>query len=224
MKYLKVLKITALLGFVGVVSIAQADTISNYMTISNNIPIMTIKPDEQSQAWVRSAQRILTSTNETLAQTVVSMNSVAAKQGHPVFCFQQGVLFDGNAVHEIIEKTYAELTKTQGADVANMSISDVLMIGMVARYSCSALPAATSTASVEPGTPMTSVSASAASLPSTAQQAPATSAAPQPVAALPSQSAQPTAMPPLPTDSMENNPYGTPATQQVVTADSPPTL
>lgn len=132
--------------------VAQADTIANYMIITNNIPVMAMKPDEQSQSWVRSAQKILISTDETMGQTIVSMNAVAAKQGHPIFCFPPGVPFDATTVDDIIQKTYADLVKTQGPNI-NMSVSDVLVIGMLSRYSCSALPASS--------VPMQSVSTNA---------------------------------------------------------------
>lgn len=202
---------------------AYADTIINYMTIANNIPVMAIKPDDQSQAWVRSAQRILSSTDETLSQTVVAMNTIAAKQGHPVFCFPQGILFDSSTVHDIILKTYAELVKTQGAAVSGMNISDILMLGMVSRYSCSATPASAPSPVAQASMPE----------PTLAEQPavpPVSSPAPAPAA--PTSSSMGTALPILPSASspageqpaLSSNPYGNPPTQEVVLANNLPTL
>jgi hypothetical protein len=217
------LKIMAFFSLIAMNLSGQADTILNYMTIANNIPTMSMKPDEQSQGWVRSAQRMLTLTDETLAQTVVAMNTVAAKQGHPIFCFPQGVLFDANTVHDIILKTYAELAKTQAALISTMPISDVLMLGMVSRYSCSPMPAATPTDSSQLAAAV-SVGGGAQPAPAPATPSPApTAAAP----ALPASSSIGASLPAMPTNDqigMANNPYGTPPTQQVVSADTPPPL
>ncbi len=212
----KIFKLT-FLGCLIIISplVAYADTIINYMTIANNIPLMAIKPDDQSQAWVRSAQRMLSLADETLCQTVVAMNTIAAKQGHPVFCFPQGILFDSSTVHDIILKTYAELIKTQGAAVSGMNISDILMLGMVSRYSCSTTPTSTS-------------------MPMAQAPMPEPALAAQPAAPAPSQdsasSAMGAALPTLPSVSaaeqpaLSSNPYGAPPTQEVVSANNPPTL
>lgn len=135
MQKIKLLSISVLLS-VGVVSIAQADTIGNYMTLVNNIPSMAMKPDEQSQAWVRSARSILISTDETMAQTVSSMNGVAIKTGHPIFCLPQGGTLDAGIVDDIIQKTYANWVATQG-ESPSMPVSDILTTGLMARYPCS---------------------------------------------------------------------------------------
>ncbi len=219
-------KISFLLGILGIISPAYADTIINYMTIANNIPVMAMKPDDQSQAWVRSAQRILTSTDETLSQTVVSMNTVAAKQGHPVFCFPQGILFDANTVHDIIQKTYTELMKTQGAALSGMTISDVLMLGMVSRYSCSPTPASSAIESTQMMATPTPLPA-APSLGAQPAITSTTEAAPAP--AMPATSSMGASLPAVssstPTEQpVMSNPYGTPPTQQVVSAELPPTL
>lgn len=126
----------------GVVSLAQADTVANYMTIVENIPKMAMKADEQSQAWVRSARNIITSTDETMLQTIIAMNASAAKNGKPIFCFSPGKPFDATTVDQIIQKTYAELLKMQGTSVGTMTVSDVLMVGMASQYSCAASPLA----------------------------------------------------------------------------------
>lgn len=153
---------------------AYADTVGNYMTIVHNIPSMSMKPDEQSQAWSRSARSILTSTDETMAQTIVSMNSLAAKQGKPIFCFSPGVPFDAAAVDDLIQKTYAELVKTQGTSVATMPVSDVLMIGMSSKYGCTSMPAqATPSAAPIQSAVQSMPQAATASIPGTLSALPA---------------------------------------------------
>lgn len=125
-------------------SAASADTIGNYMTVVNNIPKTAMQPTDEAQAWVRSARSILSSTNETMAQTVVSVNRIAAKQGHPIFCFPPGTPFDASAVDDLIQKTYTNLQRTQGEIAPATPVSDILMIGMLSAYGCSASAAATS--------------------------------------------------------------------------------
>lgn len=181
-------------------TVAHADTIGSYMAIVNNIPTMSMKPDEQSQAWVRSARSILTSTDQTMAQTIISMNAIAAKQGKPVFCFSPAAPFDAGTVDSIIQKTYGDWVKKQEA-VASMSVSDVLMAGMVAQYSCNS----TSTSIADTaGIAQTNLSAatSGPELP--------------PPSVAPSTPADTTSLP----TSSNNNPYAT-AEQVVVTAENP---
>lgn len=117
---------------------ASADTIGNYMTVVNNIPKTAMQPTDEAQAWVRSARSILSSTNETMAQTIVSMNRIAAKQGRPIFCFPPGTPFDASTVDDLIQKTYTNLQRTQGDVPPATPVSDVLMMGMLTTYGCSA--------------------------------------------------------------------------------------
>lgn len=163
---------------------ASADTIGNYMTVVNNIPKTAMQPTDDAQAWVRSARSILLSTNETMAQTVVSVNRIAAKQGHPIFCFPPGTPFDASTVDDLIQKTYTHLQQTQGEVAPATPVSDVLMMGMLSEYACSAAPMETT--GVEGGgmsqsvTPMESVQAlpqqpiqSASNMTNSADSAPA---------------------------------------------------
>lgn len=190
----------SILGTIAISLSAQADTVGNYMTIIDNIPKMAMKPDEQSQAWVRSARNIVTSTDEAMVQTIISVNSVAMKQGRPVFCFSPGAPFDAGTADQLIQKTYAELLKTQGTSVSSMTVSDVLIIGMASQYSCSA--------SV---TPVMAYATAASPMPVMPAASTAT-AATQPVMPAPASN--------IPADS---NPYATP-TQVSVSAETPPVL
>lgn len=133
---------------------AYADTIASYMTIANNIPTMELKPDEQSQAWARSARNILISTNETIAQTMLFMNAIAVKQGHPIFCMPDQTTIDAKMLDEVIRKTYYEIEKKPGAS-QNMTVSEVAVVGMLARYPCNtpALPNSSTIPAQQPTVP-----------------------------------------------------------------------
>lgn len=132
-KFTAMLGVTMAFGTFG--SVAQADTIGSYMTIVNNIPKMAMQPDDQSQAWVRSARNILKSTDETMAETVLAMNRLAEAQGRALFCFS-GVSLDSERVDELIQSTYAELLKDQSTS-SKMPVAQVLVMGLNRQYPCS---------------------------------------------------------------------------------------
>lgn len=132
-------KFTVIVGitmtFGAFASIAQADTIGSYMTIVNNIPKMAMQPDDQSQAWVRSARNILKSTDETMAETVLAMNRLAEAQGRALFCFS-GASLDADRVDELVQSTYAELLKDQST-TSTIPVAQVLVMGLNRQYPCS---------------------------------------------------------------------------------------
>lgn len=199
----------SLLG-IGTIASAQADTIGNYMTIVNNIPEMSVKPDEQSQAWVRSARSMIGLADQTMAQTILSMNAVAAKQGSPIYCFPANFNLDAAAVDDIIQKTYGEWVKSQQAS-PSMPASDVLLAGM-AQYACSSSQTTAAAFSPQANVQPAAVAATPPSV------APAT---------MPSQGVENPILPPpavTPTATYpENNPYAT-AQQVAVSAEPPPIL
>ena len=119
-------------------NLAQADKIKNYIEISSSIPQMELKADPHSQSWARSARNIITSTDETILQTAVLMNSLSAKQGKPLFCFSNNTKIDNKTIDTIIKNTYRDLVAQGKANVNNMSVSEVAVIGIANKYPCTA--------------------------------------------------------------------------------------
>lgn len=114
-----------------------SDTMENYMNISNTIPRMEIKADQQSQAWARSARNILTITNESIAETLMQANELAKGQGKALFCLPMGATLDANTLNGIIQQTYQSLSSQQ-SDKAKMTISQVAWLGVTKKYPCQA--------------------------------------------------------------------------------------
>lgn len=112
-----------------------ADTINNYMNISNNIPQMEMKADAQSQAWARSARYVLTVTSESIAETLVQTNEIAKSQGKPLFCLPPSVKLDSTELHNIIQQTYKDLSSQQ-SDKDKMTISQIAWLGVAKKYPC----------------------------------------------------------------------------------------
>lgn len=118
-------------------SFAAADTMDNYMSISNNIPQMELKADAQSQAWARSARTVLTMTGETIAETLIQANEIAKNQGKPLFCLPANTALDGNLMNNIIVQTYKEISSQQ-SDKDRMTVSQVAWLGVTKNYPCQA--------------------------------------------------------------------------------------
>ncbi len=115
----------------------NADTISNYMSIANNIPVMEIKADAQAQAWARSARHVLTITCESIAETLIQANEAAKLQGKPIFCLPQGTQLNSITMNELIQQTYKELASQQ-TDKDNMTVSQIAWLGVSKHYPCQA--------------------------------------------------------------------------------------
>lgn len=113
----------------------QADTIDNYMNISNNIPQMEMKADPQAQAWARSAHHVLTITNESIAETIIQANEIAKNQGKPIFCLPPNTTLDSATLKSIIQQTYTEISSQQ-SDKDKMTISQVAWLGVTKKFPC----------------------------------------------------------------------------------------
>lgn len=113
----------------------QADTIDNYMSISNNIPQMEMKADPQSQAWARSARNVLTITSETVAETLLQANELAKTQGAPLFCLPPGKELNSVVLNGIILQTYNEISSQQ-SDKDKMTVSQVAWLGVTKAFPC----------------------------------------------------------------------------------------
>ncbi|KTD27135.1 MULTISPECIES: phosphatase [Legionella] len=114
---------------------AQADTIDNYMNISNNIPQMEMKADPQSQAWARSARNVLTITSESIAETLIQANDLAKNQGKPLFCLPANVNLDAATLNSLILQTYKEIPSQQ-SDKNKMTVSQIAWLGVTKNYPC----------------------------------------------------------------------------------------
>lgn len=122
-----------LLIFISALLTAQvswSDAIGNYQRISQSIPKMEIKADEQSQAWARSARHVLTITNESIAETLLAMNEEAAKQGRPFFCVPQTQHLDAQNLGQLIAEASNNL-KSNSA-----TVSQIAFAAVVKKYPC----------------------------------------------------------------------------------------
>ena len=116
----------------GACNIAQADTIGKYAGIAKGIPQASLKADPQSQAWARSARSILEVTEETIAQTIQSVQSFAAKRNIQVFCLPAGMKIDNSLIHQILERSITNLSAAE----ANKNISEVVTEQLETQYPC----------------------------------------------------------------------------------------
>ena len=113
---------------------AYADTIGNYMTIANGVPKMEMNADAKAQAWARSARNIINITDESIAQTLEAINTLAAKRGKPLYCLKKDSL-NATTLDSIIRQTYTELaSKKEG--IEKMTISEIAIIGLMKKYPC----------------------------------------------------------------------------------------
>lgn len=112
-----------------------ADTIDNYMNITNNIPQMEIKADPQAQAWARSARHVITITCESIAETLIQANEVAKNQGKPIFCLPPTAQLNPINLNDLIQQTYKELSSQQ-SDKNKMTVSQIAWLGINKKYPC----------------------------------------------------------------------------------------
>lgn len=117
-----------------IASLSFADTIGKYAEIAQNIPKMSLKADEQAQAWARSAKSILAVTDETMAQTIQAMNQLAYKHNSPLLCLPQGNEVTPELIHETLEKIIAHLRPEQ----STQTISNILVQQLQDDFSCQA--------------------------------------------------------------------------------------
>ena len=72
----------------------NADTIGKYVGIAKSIPAARMKADPKAQAWAHSARTVLDVTEETLTQTINSIQDMAKSQNRPIFCLASGKNID----------------------------------------------------------------------------------------------------------------------------------
>lgn len=114
---------------------ANADTINNYINISNNIPQMEMKADPQSQAWARSARNVITITCESIAETMLQANETAKSHGRPIFCLPPEVHLSSVMLDGLIRDTYKELSSQQ-SDKDKMTVSQIAWLGITKKFPC----------------------------------------------------------------------------------------
>ena len=114
---------------------AHADTMDHYMGIVNKIPKMEIKADEQAQVWAKSARNVLLLTCESIAESLAIANDAASQQNKPLFCLPATVTLNGNMLHDLVQKTYHDISN-QGDDKSDMTVSEVALLGLTKTYPC----------------------------------------------------------------------------------------
>lgn len=114
-----------------------ADTIDHYMNIVNNIPLMEMKADAQSQAWARSAHTVLTLTCEGIADTLKIANESAVQNGRALFCIPQNTQVTPELLNNYIQQTYRSLPTPQ-TEKDKMTVSQIALLAMQQQYPCTA--------------------------------------------------------------------------------------
>jgi len=121
----------------------QADTMAKYASIAKNIPVARLSIKPKAQAWARSARSIFDITEETIAQTIESMQAIALKNQRPIYCMHDSKKLDGALVHQILEPMINNLP----AKYSNRTISDVVVEKLISMYPCHAINKANPTTS-----------------------------------------------------------------------------
>lgn len=119
----------------GISTYSYGDTIDHYMNISNGIPQMEMKADQQSQAWARSARTVLTLTCDGIADSLMLANDTARQLGKPLFCLTPGAQISPEMLNSLIQQTYQSLATAQG-DKDKMTVSQVALLGIQKQYPC----------------------------------------------------------------------------------------
>ncbi len=114
-----------------------ADTMDHYMGIVNNIPKMEIRADGQAQIWAKSARNVLLLTCESVAESLALANTIADRNGTPLFCLPRTLTLDGGMLHNLIQQTYRDIS-SQESDKSKMTVSEVALLGLSKTYPCSA--------------------------------------------------------------------------------------
>jgi hypothetical protein len=128
------LSVQPLLGF--------ADTIEQFINISNSIPTMEMKADPQAQAWARSARNVLTITTESIAEALIEANQLASAQGKPLFCLPETVSLNAQTMKTLIENAYQNTPEIQ-SQKNQLSVSKVAWLAVLKSYPCSAARSST---------------------------------------------------------------------------------
>ena len=110
----------------------RADTIGRYTEIAKSIPEATLKADAKSQAWAHSARTILAVAEESITETMLSMQQLAVKTKNPLFCMPSGESINVTLIHNVLMKKTENLSDSD----AKLSLSDVAVEAIAANYPC----------------------------------------------------------------------------------------
>src|SRR3990167_1058114 len=123
----------ALLGFFA--TALCADTIDNYVNISNHITTMEMKADRDSQTWARSARNVFAITNESIAETLLETNRIAANAGHPLFCMPQKLTLDASTIRNLLDKALKANPELQSSK-DRPTISEIATLAVIEAFPC----------------------------------------------------------------------------------------
>ena len=110
-----------------------ADTLANYMSIEKKIPTMQLKADMSAHAWARSARKILVLHDEALSESMHEMNTLAKKNGHPLFCLPSETAISPENIHKILLKEASRIPEDKQK---NVSVAKVAISAVLNRYAC----------------------------------------------------------------------------------------
>lgn len=113
---------------------AYADTIGRYAGIAKSIPEATLKADPKSQAWAHSARTILHVAEESIAESISSMQNAAMRLQRPILCMPQGRSINTALIHEILEQNIAQLKPSD----ETKNLSNVVVASLSTKYPCQA--------------------------------------------------------------------------------------
>ena len=105
-----------------------ADTLANYMSIEKKIPTMQLKADMSAHAWARSARKILVLHDEALSESIHEMNTLAKKNGHPLFCLPSETAISPENIHKILLKEASRIPEDKQK---NVSVAKVAMEAII---------------------------------------------------------------------------------------------
>lgn len=130
------MKIFIFLMLVLLQSSGYADKIIKFMNVANNIPRMEMKPDQNSQAWAKSARNILLLTSESIWESLYSVNQVNTQSGNPLFCIPSQEAMSAEKMTDLIEDTYRNLSMSDD-EKNQLTVAQVALMGLQQKYGCS---------------------------------------------------------------------------------------
>lgn len=115
-------------------TLSNADTIGRYAEILKSIPEASLKADPKSQAWAHSARTILAVAEESITETIASIQKITDKQNTPLFCLPNNEEIGLDIVHKTLEKNVENLKRNN----ESKTLSEVVITDLIAHYPCPA--------------------------------------------------------------------------------------
>ena len=107
-----------------------ADTIGQFMIVSENINRMEMKADSESQAWVRSARNVLLLTSESIWESL----NIANQSAH-LFCMPQDATMNAEAMTDLIKTKYQQIPGSD-IDKNKLTVAQVGLMALQEKYPC----------------------------------------------------------------------------------------